>query len=108
MVEAPYVYAVLVQVDPDRGGDYVAWLDNKHIADVVGFPGILWARRVRLDEPADDGWDRYFVIYGFESRDVLARYQESELFQSFAEEIKPFEGLFRLQRFFGQVDLEIG
>ncbi len=108
MAEAPYVYSVLVHVDPDRGGDYVAWLDNKHIADVVGFPGVLWARRFRLDEAADDGWDRYLVIYGFESRDVLARYQESELFQSFAEEIKPFEGLFRLQRFFGQVDLEIG
>ncbi len=108
MAEAPYVYSVLVHVDPDRGSDYVAWLDNKHIADVVGFPGILWARRVRLDEPADDGWDRYLVIYGFESRDVLARYHESELFLSFAEELKPFEGLFRLQRFFGQVDLEIG
>lgn len=108
MAEAPFVYSLLVHVDPDRGGDYVAWLDNKYIADVVGFPGILWAHKVRLDEPADDGWERYLVIYGLESRQVLARYHESELLRNFAEELKPFEGLFRLQRFFGQVDLEIG
>lgn len=75
---------------------------------MVGFPGIFRARRVRLDGPADDGWDRYLVIHGFESRQVLARYHESELLRSFAGELKPFEGLFRLQRFFGQVDLEIG
>ena len=108
VVEAPYIYSVLVHVEPRRGSAYVAWLDDKHIADVTSFPGVLWARKVKLDEPAADGWERYFVVYGFASREVLAGYQASALFQSFTEELKPFEGLYRLQRFFGEVDLQIG
>ena len=62
MAEAPYIYSLLVHVEPERGAAYVAWLDDKHIADVAGFPGILWARKVNLDEPSADGWDRFLVI----------------------------------------------
>lgn len=104
----PFIYAVLVEIDPERGAAYEGWLRDKHIADVAGFPGILWARRVRLDEPAADGWDRYLVIYGFRSRAVLARYRASQLFRSFAEEAEPFAGFYRLEHFFGDVDHVIG
>lgn len=108
MQAAHFIYSVLVEIDPVRGADYEAWLHEKHVAEVAGFNGILWANKVALSEPANDGWKRFLVIYGMESAETLAAYQASDLFQSFAADWQKYEGLFRLERFYGDVDLSIG
>ncbi len=106
--DCPFLYSLLLEVDPDRGGPYLRWLDGGHIAEVVSFPGIRWARRIKLQEAAADGWNRYLVIYGLESSEVLAHYRASDLFKSFAGEVETYAGLFRVQRFFGEVDFRVG
>lgn len=100
-----YIYFVLVEVDPDAGAGYVHWLDTKHIADVAAYPSVLWARKVILEEPATDGWQRFMVIYGFLSKKQFNEYRNSDLFKSFAGELEQFEGVYRLKRMHGSVDL---
>ena len=102
---APFLYYVQVDVDPKKGQDYLKWLSSKHIKEVVSAPGFLWARRTPLDEVAKDGWKRYMISYGVNSREDFQAYRSSELFQKFLEEAKQFEGVYRIQRFYGQVDL---
>ncbi len=107
MQRAGYIYSVLVEIDPQKGRDYETWLHDKHVHEVTSFDGILWAQKVALDEPAEDGWKRFLVLYGMVSKETLSAYQASDLFKSFAADWEKFRGLFRLQRFHGPVDLQI-
>ncbi|RMF15577.1 MAG: DUF4286 family protein [Alphaproteobacteria bacterium] len=102
------VYAVLVWVDPVAGRDYLAWLEDGHVREVAAFPGIRWARRVRLEQRDDDGWLGILVIYGFEDRAALERYRNSDLIRSFAPVYRRFGGTFRVTRFFGPVEEFVG
>jgi quinol monooxygenase YgiN len=102
---APFLYYVQVDVDPVKGRKYIEWLSSKHIQEVVKSPGFLWARRTPLDEPAADGWKRYMITYAINSREDFEAYRNGPIFKKFMEEVKEFEGLFRVQRFYGQVDL---
>ena len=80
-------------------------MSSKHIHDVVNNPGFMWARRIPLDEPAEDGWKRLIIVYGINTREEYQAYKEGKAFQNYKEECKQFEGFYRVQRFFGQVDL---
>ena len=106
--EALYRYFLLLEVDPKQGQDYLRWLEDKHIKDVLTAPGFLWARRIVLDEAAADGWQKFMVVYGLRSREDFQNYQTSDLLKGFADELKPFEGVFRITRHFGPVDLLLG
>lgn len=107
MQQAGFIYSVLVDIDPNKGADYETWLHEKHVHEVTSFDGILWAQKVALDAPAEDGWRRFLVIYGMKSKETLLAYQSSDLFKSFAADWEKYQGLFRLQRFYGPVDLSI-
>ncbi len=102
---SPYLYHVVVEVDPVRGKEYLKWLSSKHIQEVITHPGFMWARRVSLDEPAEDGWKRFMIVYGINSRDDFLTYRESDLFRGFQKELKQFEEVYRIIRYFGPVDL---
>jgi len=104
---ASYFYYILAEVDPVRGQPYLDWLEGGHIAKVMTYPGFLNVRRVALEDPAEDGWRRYLVTYELENKGALENYWQSDLFKSFAGEIKAFEGTFRVQRFHGRADMEI-
>ena len=67
--------------------------------------GFLWARRVPLDEPAKDGWKRFMIVYAINDRDNYLAHKNSDLYQKVKREYKQFEGQYRVQRFFGQVDV---
>ena len=60
---APFLYYVQLDVDPKKGDPFLKWLSGKHIQDVLRAPGFMWARRVPLDEPAEDGWKRLLIVY---------------------------------------------
>ncbi len=102
------VYAVLVWVDPVAGRDYLAWLEDGHVREVAAFPGIRWARRIRLEQRDADGWLGVLVLYGFENREALERYRASDLIRSFAPVYRRFGGTFRVTRFFGPVEEFVG
>jgi hypothetical protein len=93
-------------VAPEAEAAVLRWLEAGHIAEVVGQPGFLWSRRLRL-EPKD-GWSGYAMIYGIESRDAFEKYSSNKaLHEKFARERAPFDGLMKLDRFFGEVDFAV-
>lgn len=102
---APFLYFALVDIDPKKGEEFYRWLSSVHIKDVIGNPGFLWARRIPLDQTAEDGWKRVIVMYGINTREEYLVYRESEAFKRYQEELKQFAGVYRTQRLFGQVDL---
>lgn len=65
MKDTPLIYVVRCWVDPERGQPDLDWLKDKHMAEVVAEPGILWARRVMLDRADDAGWRFWRELEGF-------------------------------------------
>lgn len=103
---APFLYYVLLDVDSKKKGKpFLKWFDGKHLQEVLTHPGFLWARRVPLDEPAEDGWKRFMIVYAINDRKNYLAYKNSDLYQKIMGEYKQFEGQYRVQRFSGQVDV---
>ena len=93
-------------VAPQAEAALLRWLEGGHVAEVVGQPGFLWCKRIRL-EPKD-GWNGYAMIYGIESRTAFEAYNSNkELMAKFAKERAPFESKMRIDRFFGEVDFGV-
>src|SRR5262245_49944549 len=53
-MDAPFLYLVRFWVNPEGAKAVLHWLDGGHMRDVVGQPGFLWVRRVRLDQNAPE------------------------------------------------------
>jgi hypothetical protein len=93
-------------VAPEAEEDVLRWLEGGHVAEVVGQPGFLWCKRLKL-EPKD-GWSGYSMIYGIESSAAFEAYNGNrELMAKFSAERAPFEAKMRIDRFFGEVDYSI-
>ena len=73
-MDAPYLYVVQFWIKPDAEARLVAWLREKHLQEVADQPGFLWARMVKLDQTAQDGWQGYVNLYGLESKAALDAY----------------------------------
>jgi hypothetical protein len=94
-------------VAPQAEREVLRWLQGGHVAEVVSQPGFLWCKRIRL-EPKE-GWNGYSMIYGIESRASFEAYNgNARLMAKFAAERAPFEAHMRIDRFFGEVDYEVG
>jgi hypothetical protein len=106
-MDAPVLYMVKAWVSPDGGQRYLDWLERKHMAEVIREPGFLWAKRCRLDQKDDHGWQGYLLIYGLESRAALEAYLASPARQRFWQELVPLDAVHRAERFHGSVDLAL-
>jgi quinol monooxygenase YgiN len=89
---------------PPGNTEVLDWLDARHMAEVAAQPGFRWARRLRLEQDAEDGWHAHLMIYGVESRAALERYFTSSARQRFAEEAKAFAKVLRTERSWGTVE----
>jgi len=85
-MDAPVVFIVRFWIKPGSEDAVLAWLDGGHIAEVVGEPGFLWARRYRLDSESDDGWPAHVMIYGLASPEDLQNYFIGEAPKRFARQ----------------------
>jgi hypothetical protein len=103
MNEPGFFLVVRFWVAPQAEAQVIGWLDGGHVAEVVGQPGFLWCKRIRL-EKATDGWAGYAQIYGIESKAHFDAYNNSSIMEKFKRERAPFEKHMRIERFFGQVD----
>jgi hypothetical protein len=103
MQEAPVLYMVRSWYSPDGGEKYLQWLEEKHLGDIIATPGILWARRVDLEQVDDKGWESLLLVYGFESRKALSAYLESPIRNRFWRELQPLKDIHYSERFFGKV-----
>ena len=104
---APVLYMVRAWVSPNGGERYLRWLEQKHIAEVIKEPGFLWARKCRLDQTDDKGWQGYLLIYGLASRAALDAYLKSPARERFWTELEPLNDVHYAERFFGAVDFEL-
>ena len=106
-MNAPVLYMVRAWVAPDGGERYLQWLERKHMAEVIKEPGFLWARKCRLEQIDDQGWQGYLLIYGLQSRAALEAYLKSPARERFWKELEPLNAVHRAERFFGSVDFEL-
>jgi len=106
-MDAPVLYMVKVWVSPSGGSGYLRWLEHKHMAEVIAERGFLWARKVHLEQTAEDGWHGYLLIYGLESRDALEAYLNSPARERFWQELEPLNAVHRAERFYGAVDFVV-
>ena len=104
-MDARVLYLVRAWVSPDGGERYLRWLEEKHMADVLREPGFLWARRCRLEQTDERGWQGYLLVYGLASRTALDAYLRSPARARFWKELEPFDTVHRAERFWGTVDL---
>jgi len=104
---APVLYMVRAWVSPQGGERYLRWLEDKHMAEVIKEPGFLWARKCRLEQTDDKGWQGYLLIYGLASRAALDAYLQSPARQRFWKELEPLNDVHRAERFYGTVDFEL-
>jgi antibiotic biosynthesis monooxygenase (ABM) superfamily enzyme len=107
-MDAPVLYMVRAWVSPLGGERYLRWLETKHMAEVITEPGFLWARRCRLEQTDDKGWQGYLLIYGLESRAALEAYLNCPARERFWKELEPLNDVHYAERFYGAVDFEIG
>ena len=104
---APVLYMVRAWVSPTGGERYLRWLESKHMAEVIKEPGFLWARKCRLDQTDDKGWQGYLLIYGLASRAALDAYMKSPARERFWKELEPLNDVHHAERFHGAVDFEL-
>lgn len=107
MKDIDLIYVVRSWYDPENGQPYLDWLENKHMREVLQEPGIEWARRVMLDQPDEKGWPSCLLIYGFENRDALAAYMESDAREGFWKELQTMKDIHYSDRFWGDVDVRL-
>lgn len=106
-MDAPVLYMVRAWVSPNGGERYLRWLETKHMAEVIKEPGFLWARKCRLEQTDDKGWQGYLLIYGLASRAALDAYLQSPARARFWKELEPFNDVHHAERFYGSVDFEL-
>lgn len=102
MNQPGFFLVVRFWVAPQAEAELMRWLDGGHVAEVLGQPGFLWCKRIRLDKAAD-GWSGYAQIYGIETKAAFDAYNGSPLMEKFRRERAPFEKHMRIDRFFGEV-----
>lgn len=102
------LYMVKNCVDPANGQRFLDWMETKHMPDVLALPGVLWGRKVALEQKDDRGWDCHLLIYGYKSRAALDAYLESDARKGFWKELKEFDDVHSGERFFGTIDFSVG
>ena len=75
--------------------------------DVLALPGVLWGRKVALEQTDERGWDCHLLIYGFESRAALDAYLASDARTGFWNELKAFDDIHDGERMYGTVDFSL-
>jgi hypothetical protein len=105
--EAPMLYCAQLSVSPKGHQRFFEWLDGGHIAEVIAQPGFLWARRIHLNGPDEEGWERYMMIYGQASRKTLEEYFNNPIRERFSRERESFVKDLRLENFYGAVELAL-
>jgi hypothetical protein len=67
MVESRGLLLAMMDVDPAIEEDFNRWYEDEHLAERMGIPGFINARRFR----ALEGTPKYLALYDLESPEVL-------------------------------------
>ena len=70
---ARYLLLVFTRPRPGREDDYHRWYDESHLAEVLGVPGFVAARRYAvIDLPPASPASEFAALYTIESDDIAA------------------------------------
>jgi len=107
-MDAAVLYAVRFWVDPQGHRQVFDWLDGGHCAEVVAQPGFLFCHRLALEQPGEDGWPGFMMVYGLASRQALQDYfDDAALHRKFAQQRAPIDRYLRSDRAWGRVEASL-
>jgi hypothetical protein len=68
------VFALCVDIDPEREAEFNEWYDHEHLPAVVGCPGVISGRRYRADRVGrgENDLARYWAVYEVESEAAMS------------------------------------
>jgi hypothetical protein len=78
-----------------------------HTTKVVAQLGLLFVRRVKLEQDNADGWSAHVMIYRLESKAAYQRYFDSTALTKFPRERQPFAYHLKMERDSGASDVRI-
>ena len=105
---AGIIYSMVTAYHPEDGQAYLDWLDQGHMIEVCQEPGVLWARRVKLDQPDEaDGWPRVLLLYGMKDREALEAYLVCPARDRFWKQVEELARVHRSERFWGDIDYSV-
>ena len=108
MKEPGFFLLVRFWIAPQAEAQVMQWLDGGHIAEVLGQPGFLWCRRIRLAEKDANGWSGFTMVYGIRSQQDFDAYNRNKgLTEKFAKERAPFDKHLKIDRFSGALDFAL-
>ena len=108
MKEARFFLVVRFWIAPGGETQVMRWLEGGHMAEVLGQPGFLWVKRLRIAEPDATGWSAHAMVYGIEARQYYDNYMANQpLHAKFNKEREPFATKLRIERFAGEVDFAL-
>ncbi len=75
----PVIMVVGVNCPPEADEAYGKWVNEKHIPEVMEFPGLKKATRYKIPDPAavKAGYPNYLVIWEYEDEEAAKAYDAS-------------------------------
>ncbi|WP_158501970.1 DUF4286 family protein [Vitiosangium sp. GDMCC 1.1324] len=74
----PTAYAITLEVAPDSEPEWLRWMRELHIPEVLREPGFLRCRLWKDASRAQDGWVRYVAWYELTGQEAVERYLGGE------------------------------
>ena len=88
-----YIYNVTINVEESIHKQWLKWMKDKHIPDMLATKKFTKALMTRVMVEEEMGGITYSVQYTTESRAMLQRYYQEDA-QNLRAQSKPFEGKF--------------
>lgn len=84
------IYNVTINIDESIHDEWVSWMQQKHINDVLATGKFFKAKFIRVNVEEEMGGITYCVQYFTEKRELLERYYKEDAERLRAEGIKLF------------------
>ncbi|WP_029037596.1 DUF4286 family protein [Salinimicrobium xinjiangense] len=88
-----YIYNVTINIQEDIHDEWVEWMKNEHIPDMLNTGKFIKALMTRVMVKEEMGGVTYSVQYTAESKQMLQRYYEEDA-ATLRSKTAPFEGKF--------------
>ncbi|MCB0475600.1 MAG: DUF4286 family protein [Flavobacteriaceae bacterium] len=69
-----YIYSVTINIDESAEQEWLRWMENKHIPDMLATGKFFEAKMCRVMIDEDSGGITYSTQYTTESKEMLERY----------------------------------
>lgn len=92
------VYSVYIQIDPQIEQEWLSWMQDIHIPEVMSHKGFTQYHIVRIENPE---YSQYRIDYYIESMELYIEYQEKHAPELQKKHTERYQGKFSAQRSVG-------